>query len=99
MMAEIEQLVRRERGALLLGGDLNATPHTGWFQRLLRLGLRSAHEERGRALASTWPNGLMPFPPIRLDHFLVSSELLVLDVREGEGRGSDHRPIIGDFAL
>lgn len=99
MMAEIEQLVGRERGAVLLGGDLNATPHTGWFQRLLRLGLRSAHEERGRTLASTWPNGLMPFPPIRLDHFLVSSDVHVLDVREGEGRGSDHRPIIGDFAL
>jgi endonuclease/exonuclease/phosphatase (EEP) superfamily protein YafD len=99
MMAEIERLIRREQGAVLLGGDLNATPHTAWFQRLLRLGLRSAHEERGRALASTWPNGLMPFPPIRLDHFLVSNEVLVLDVREGEGRGSDHRPIIGDFAF
>lgn len=99
MMAEIEQRVRQEKGAVLLGGDLNATPHTDWFRRLLRLGLRSAHEERGRALASTWPNGLMPFPPIRLDHFLVSGDLHVLDIREGEGRGSDHRPIIGDFAL
>jgi endonuclease/exonuclease/phosphatase (EEP) superfamily protein YafD len=99
MMGEIAQLVAGQRGPLLLGGDLNATPHTRWFQRLLELGLRSAHEERGRTLASTWPNGLMPFPPIRLDHFLISPEVSLLDVREGEGRGSDHRPIIGDFAL
>jgi endonuclease/exonuclease/phosphatase (EEP) superfamily protein YafD len=99
MMEHIEQLVRRETGPVLLGGDLNATPHTRWFQRLLSHGLQSAHEERGRTLATTWPNGRMPFPPIRLDHFLVSRAIAVLDVREGEGRGSDHRPLIGDFAL
>jgi endonuclease/exonuclease/phosphatase (EEP) superfamily protein YafD len=99
MMARIVTLVGEQHGPLLLGGDLNATPHTAWFRRLLATGLRGAHEERGRALATTWPNGLLPLPPIRLDHLLVSPHIQVLGVIEGEGRGSDHRPVIGDFAL
>ncbi len=100
MMSQIVQLMGGERGPRLLGGDLNTTPHHAWFQRLLLTGLRGAHEDRGRALATTWPNGgLFPAPPIRLDHLFVSPQLLVLSVSEGEGRGSDHRPVIGDFAI
>lgn len=99
MMQRIAALIRRERGPVLLAGDLNATPHARWYHELLSLDLRGAHEDRGRAWVTTWPNGLMPYPPIRLDHFLVSPELEILDVREGQGRGSDHRPIIADFAL
>jgi endonuclease/exonuclease/phosphatase (EEP) superfamily protein YafD len=99
MMEQLLGIVRGERGALILGGDLNATPHAAWYGRLLATGLRGAHESRGRGLASTWPNGRMSYPPIRLDHLLVSRELAVLGVREGEGRGSDHRPIVVDLAL
>ncbi len=99
MMGRIVELVRAERGPLLVGGDLNLTPHHAWFQRLLASGLRGAHEEAGRALATTWPNGLMPFPPLRLDHFLLSPQLRVLGVSEGEGRGSDHQPVVADLLL
>jgi endonuclease/exonuclease/phosphatase (EEP) superfamily protein YafD len=42
---------------------------------------------------------LPPFQPIRLDHLLVSREVEMLSVAEGEGRGSDHRPIVAEFAL
>jgi endonuclease/exonuclease/phosphatase (EEP) superfamily protein YafD len=99
MMQQLVSMVQNERRPLILGGDLNATPHAAWYGRLLAAGLRGAHESRGRGLATTWPNGLMSFPPIRLDHLLVSRELGVLDVREGEGRGSDHRPIVVDLAF
>jgi endonuclease/exonuclease/phosphatase (EEP) superfamily protein YafD len=99
MMARIVALVSERQGPVLLGGDLNTTPHHAWFARLLATGLTSAHEARGRTLATTWPNGHFPTPPIRLDHFFVSPELVTLDVSEGEGRGSDHRPIVADFAL
>ncbi len=99
MMAALTERLDRERGSLLVGGDLNATPYTRWYRTLVSSRLRGAHEDRGRGLATTWPNGLMPYPPIRLDHVLVSREVAVLDVREGEGRGSDHRPVIADIAL
>lgn len=77
----------------------NATPHTRWYQRLQTERLRGAHEDRRRGLATTWPNGRAPVPPIRLDHVLVSPEVSVLDVREGVGEGSDHRPVIVDLTL
>jgi endonuclease/exonuclease/phosphatase (EEP) superfamily protein YafD len=99
MMGQVAELVRLQSGPILLAGDLNATTQNAWYRRLLALGLRGAHEDRGRGLAVTWPNGLMPFPPIRLDHLLVSRELEVLSVAEGEGRGSDHRPIVAELAL
>jgi endonuclease/exonuclease/phosphatase (EEP) superfamily protein YafD len=99
MMARIVALVAERSGPVLLGGDLNTTPHHAWFARLLATGLTSAHEARGRTLATSWPNGHFPAPPIRLDHFFISHQLVTLDVSEGEGRGSDHRPIIADFAL
>lgn len=99
MMEQITHLARARRGPTLLGGDLNATVHQAYYQGLLATGLRGVHEETGRTLATTWPNGLMPVPPMRLDHLLISSELAVLGVREGEGRGSDHRPIIADLVL
>lgn len=99
MMAQVVAWVGAERGPMLLGGDLNVTVHHAWFRRLLATGLRGAHEEVGRTLATTWPNGRMPFPPIRLDHFLVSRQVRVLGVTEGEGRGSDHRPVVADLIV
>lgn len=99
MMRRVCQLVEHGPKPLVLAGDLNATPHARWYRELLSRGLRGAHEERGRGYATTWPNGLFPFPPIRLDHFLVSSGVGVISVTEGEGRGSDHRPIVAELSL
>jgi endonuclease/exonuclease/phosphatase (EEP) superfamily protein YafD len=42
---------------------------------------------------------MFPLPPVRLDHVLLSPELGCTAVREGEGRGSDHRPVIADLVL
>jgi endonuclease/exonuclease/phosphatase (EEP) superfamily protein YafD len=36
---------------------------------------------------------------MRLDHVLVSHGIEVRSIREGLGRGSDHRPIIADLVL
>ncbi|MGC4091072.1 MAG: endonuclease/exonuclease/phosphatase family protein [Polyangiaceae bacterium] len=99
MMERVRELVRIEQKPLILAGDLNTTPHARWYGELVRLSMRGAHEELGRGYAVTWPNGRFPLPPIRLDHFLVSPGVQVLEIREGEGRGSDHRPLIADFAL
>ena len=98
-MARLEEELAAEPGALVAAGDFNATPHARWYQRLTRDRLRGAHEDHGRGLASTWPNGIFPLPPIRLDHVLLSPELAVLAIDEGRGQGSDHRPVIADLAF
>ena len=98
-MALLAQLVAQERGAVLVLGDLNATAQARNYQRLVAGRLRGAHEDRGRGLATTWPNGTFPAPPIRLDHVLVSPELAVRSVRELLANGSDHAPVVAELAL
>lgn len=91
-VAEIE-------GPRVVAGDFNATAHNRFVRDVERLGLDSAHERRGRGLAVTWPNELAPLPPVRIDHVLVDDAFSVLTVRELEGEGSDHRPVLVDLAL
>jgi endonuclease/exonuclease/phosphatase (EEP) superfamily protein YafD len=86
-------------GALVVAGDFNMTRHARWFERFTALGLRDAHEDRGRSLATTWPNGTLLVPPIQLDHVFLSRDVACLTVREGRGRGSDHRPVLLDLAI
>jgi endonuclease/exonuclease/phosphatase (EEP) superfamily protein YafD len=95
----VTRSLRRAHGRLVAAGDFNATQFNSWLSELEDLGLRSAHEELGRGTATTWPNHQFPFPPIRLDHVLVSDDVVPLSIREGTGQGSDHRPLIVDLAL
>ena len=83
----------------IVGGDFNATPYNETMHRFADLGLDSAHERRGRGLATTWPNGLALSPPIRLDHVLVDDGITVLHVEELRGSGSDHAPVLADLAI
>lgn len=99
-LAELRRLVEEEDGPRVVAGDLNATSGHHPYRELLGAGLRDAHVERGRWWAATWPRDRWWTPPVaRLDHILVSPEVAVVDVREGVGRGSDHRPVIADLAL
>ncbi len=98
-MAWLRTAALAEPRPLAVIGDLNATQHSRRYQRLTHAGLVSAHRRCGRGWATTFPNGVFPVPPIRLDHALVSPELVCVAIREGEGAGSDHRPLIVDLAL
>ncbi|RYD30120.1 MAG: endonuclease/exonuclease/phosphatase family protein [Verrucomicrobiaceae bacterium] len=81
---------------VLLMGDLNCTPFSPWFSRLLkRGGLRDSGE--GFGLPPTWRSGVWFLP---IDHLLISKHWRTLDrcVHTGD-LGSDHRPLIGLLAL
>lgn len=93
----IAELAAGFEGALLLGGDFNATAH-GRFSRDMRRGFDDAWEIAGRGPGWTWPNGLFPVPPMRLDHLFLSPDLTITEIRLGEGAGSDHRPILATLA-
>jgi endonuclease/exonuclease/phosphatase (EEP) superfamily protein YafD len=66
---------------------------------LIAMGLRSAHVDRGRGYATTWPNGRLPFPPIRIDQALLSPDVECLRIEEGIGVGTDHEPLIVDVRV
>lgn len=87
-----------EGRSVVLTGDFNTTSMTHGYRRILGVGLRAAHEEALRPWASTWPNGTRMFPPVRLDHVFVRGAV-VRWVREGEGEGSDHRPILTELRV
>ncbi len=93
------ETVKTSTTPLVLAGDFNATQHALWYKRLLEAGLTDCHRATGRGFATTFPNGVFPLPPLRLDHVLVSKELRCVEIKEGKGRHSDHKPLIVDLAV
>lgn len=81
----------------ILVGDLNLTPWSPAFSRLLERGeLRDTGPYRG--LLATWLSRL-PFVGLLLDHVLVSPSIGILANRLGPDIGSDHLPVIVDLAI
>ena len=77
---------------VLLMGDLNLTPWSPYFSRLLQDG--RLVDTRGRGFHTSWPAGA-PWPlRIPIDHVLVSPELRVVSRGVGGGVGSDHLPVL-----
>lgn len=92
-------VIADRHGPQVVIGDFNATQHSRVYAELLALGLRSAHVDRGRGYVTTWPNGVRPFPPIRIDQSMLSPDVECVSVAEGTGPGSDHTPLILDLRI
>ncbi|MBU1105751.1 MAG: endonuclease/exonuclease/phosphatase family protein [Candidatus Riflebacteria bacterium] len=81
----------------ILLGDLNATPWSYHFVRLLsRSGLKNS--SIGRGIQPSWPNN-NPLLRIPIDHFLHSADIEIVDRRTGADVSSDHYPVIVDFVI
>jgi endonuclease/exonuclease/phosphatase (EEP) superfamily protein YafD len=86
-----------EAAPTILLGDLNCTPWSPAFDRLLAMaGLRDSG--RGRGLHPTWFSSL-PFVGLPLDHVLVGQGVGVDGRRVGPDVRSDHFPVIADLML
>ncbi len=92
-------LIARQPEPLVVVGDFNSTQHSSVYEELTAGRLRSAHADRGRGYATTWPNGRRWLPPIRIDQALISGDVECLGIAEGRGAGSDHRPVILDVCI
>lgn len=96
-LAAIPRARQRANGPFILLGDLNTSPWSHHFVRLLeKAGLHSA--SRGYGVLPTWPAQLFPIG-IPIDHCLHSDGIKVADFKVGERVGSDHLPIIVDFMI
>jgi endonuclease/exonuclease/phosphatase (EEP) superfamily protein YafD len=90
-------LLRRLGTRTVLLGDLNTSPWSPYFARLLeQSGLTSVRE--GFGLLPTWPSF---FPPamIPIDHCLISRDARVAGVKTGPHIGSDHLPLVIDLLV
>jgi endonuclease/exonuclease/phosphatase (EEP) superfamily protein YafD len=96
---ELLRQVENETGPVVLLGDFNLTQHHRWYDELIDAGFSDCHHALGEGSATTWPNGHVPLPPIRLDQVFVRGGLVCLAIREGAGEGSDHRPVIVDLGF
>jgi endonuclease/exonuclease/phosphatase (EEP) superfamily protein YafD len=96
-LGQLPELVRNASSPVLLLGDLNVTPWSYAFRRLVReSGLRDS--SRGRGVQPTWPT-FMPLFWIPIDHCLYGAGIQVTDKIVGPGIGSDHYPLIVNFVL
>lgn len=96
-LAALPGLVREQAGPVVLAGDLNATPWSPVFRKLLaETGL--VDSRRGFGVHATWPTAI-PFARIPLDHVLVSPGVKVLSRSVGDPLGSDHAPVEVRLAL
>ncbi len=88
---------RQAQQPLLVLGDLNTSPWSPYFARLLAAsGLRDSAD--GRGILPSWPVGLPPLW-IPIDHALFSDGIRILRRVTGPALGSDHYPVIVDFQL
>lgn len=96
-LRSIAALANRAAGAVVLSGDLNATVWGRNYRKLEETtGLRNTR--RGFGILPTWPTYL-PFAMIPIDHALVSDSIGVFATRTGVHIGSDHLPLIVEFAV
>ena len=96
----LAKLARERRQSLILAGDFNSGRQHPEWRRLLDAQLTDAHEARARGFVPTWPDDRMLFPAVLdLDHVLVSEGLVVLDIAERDGLGSDHKALLTNIAV
>jgi endonuclease/exonuclease/phosphatase (EEP) superfamily protein YafD len=96
-LRSIAALANQAAGAVILTGDLNASVWGRAYRKLeATTGLRNTR--RGFGILPTWPT-FLPFAMIPIDHALVSDGIGVVATRTGAHIGSDHLPLIVEFAV
>jgi vancomycin resistance protein VanJ len=102
-LIQVEQLnadLARERGPVLLAGDLNAPTGSLVLRRLRSDRFRDAFREAGRGYGFTYGHRLRArVSYLRIDYILFSRGLVALRTWVGGGAGSDHRPVLSEMAL
>ncbi len=93
-LVEVEKLVTKQKYPTILIGDLNISPFSYPYRRLVNnTGLINCSQ--GFGLQRTWQYNIFIFPiPLSLDHCLYTKGIRVLESYIAKDIGSDHRPII-----
>lgn len=96
-LMELPYLVYKQSKPVLLIGDLNVSPWSYWFRRLLsESGLKNSM--KGFGFQPSWPaeNRLLRIP---IDHVLHGEQIVIHNRAVGGSVGSDHLPVIVDFSV
>jgi endonuclease/exonuclease/phosphatase (EEP) superfamily protein YafD len=84
---------------LIVAGDFNFTGATLQAASIRQAGVEDSFEAIGAGRGATWPvNSIFRYlPGIRLDHIYLGGGMGCRSIRVGEGRGSDHRPLVAEI--
>jgi endonuclease/exonuclease/phosphatase (EEP) superfamily protein YafD len=96
-LVEMAKFIRSLSGATILCGDLNMSPWSVYFRSFLHeSGLLDSG--KGFGVQPTWP---VEWPVMRvpIDHCFVSDGIRVIHRTIGPKVGSDHFPLLVDFAI
>lgn len=96
-LAALPEVVSWQKNPVLLIGDLNSSPWSFYFKRLLKQsGLKNSMQ--GFGFQPSWPAGfrLMRIP---IDHVLHDEDIVIHNRAVGGNVGSDHLPVIVDFTV
>jgi len=100
---QIRELLRRvkaEENPVIVAGDFNTSHTSPMYREIADGGLCDSFGEVGQGWGMTWPasGGLLP-PLLRIDYIWHTDALHALRAWRGPILGSDHLPVIADFAL
>ncbi|MEA2067839.1 MAG: endonuclease/exonuclease/phosphatase family protein [Verrucomicrobiota bacterium] len=96
-LGDLPGIVMEQKHPVLLIGDLNVSPFSYWFKRVVsESGLKNSM--KGFGYQPSWPSGNR-FLRIPLDHVLHSPEITIHNRMVGGDVGSDHFPVIVDFSI
>lgn len=84
-------------GAVVVVGDLNATPWSWPFRLLTEAGLRNS--QLGFGLQASFPANALSLIRVPIDHLLHSEHLVVRNRYLGPRLGSDHFPLVVELEL
>ncbi|GHC69202.1 endonuclease/exonuclease/phosphatase family protein [Limoniibacter endophyticus] len=99
-VASLEPVFAALADDALVAGDFNAA---GWSNTVRRIALAGGLT-RGSHTSPTWlhhslPKVLRPIVGLPLDHALSKGAVQIVNIRSGEDAGSDHTPLLIDFAI
>lgn len=96
-LRDLANYARTSTQPLVLCGDLNVSPWSSHYQNFIKTsGL--VNSSKGRALHPTWPT-FSPLFLIQIDHCLHSDDIAIRAKKVAASTGSDHFPVIIDFAV
>ncbi|MFC2052671.1 endonuclease/exonuclease/phosphatase family protein [Chloroflexota bacterium] len=96
-LVELAKFIRLLPDIVIMCGDLNMSPWSVYFRSFLReSGLLNSG--KGFGMQPTWP-AEWPIMRVPIDHCLISEGIKVLHRKVGPKVGSDHLPLLVDFAI
>jgi len=96
-LVEIDELLGERTEPVIIVGDFNTTTYSPIFSEWLAENeLRSAAQATG--LTISWPT-FLPLLGILIDHYVVSDNVLIDELRRRPAFGSDHYPLTATLSV